>query len=190
SVILLTSWRVFYGDPNGVELKSVGDVALQLEPSFGITAKYIFWLGIFAGAISSFMVNALIGGTVMSDSIGKGSKLDDRWPLHFTTLALLVGMSIAIASFASKDSTVNLIILAQALTILGLPALGFALIYLGTRRELTGPRKVPRWILAVAIVGFLVSCGLAVQTVGTVYDKLNPPPKPAAFVDPIQKPFA
>lgn len=182
AIILLTSWRVFYGNPNAVTLASVGDVARQLEPSFGVTAKYIFCSGILAGALSSFMVNALIGGTVMSDSIGLGSKLDDRWPLHFTTLALLVGMSIAIASLASKDSTVNLITLAQALTILGIPALAAALIYLGTRSELTGPRKVPGWILGLAIVGFFVSCWFAYLTTKKVYDKLNPPPQSTAFV--------
>lgn len=182
AIILLTSWRVFYGNPGAVELQSVGQVALQLEPSFGVTAKYIFCSGILAGAVSSFMVNALIGGTVMSDSVGKGSKLDDRWPLHFTTLALLVGMSIAIASLASKDSTVNLITLAQALTVLGIPALALALIYLGTRRELVGPRKVPRWILALAVLGFLVSCWFAYLTAQKVYDKLNPEPTTTAFV--------
>jgi len=39
SIILLTSWRVFYGNPDAIALESVGDVARQLEPSFGATAK-------------------------------------------------------------------------------------------------------------------------------------------------------
>ncbi|MDV6033569.1 MAG: divalent metal cation transporter [Phycisphaera sp. RhM] len=175
SMILVTSWRVFYGNPNGVALSSVGDVARQLEPLFGASAKIIFCTGILAGALSSFLVNALIGGTVMSDSLGKGSKLDDKWPLHLTTAALLVGMCVAIASLAREGSTVHLITIAQACTVLGIPALAAALIYLGTRKELTGPRKVPRWIIALAVIGFVVSCVLAGLTANKVYQKINPP---------------
>ena len=72
-MILLTSWRVFYGHPDPTPLSSVGDVARQLEPSFGSIAKFIFCGGILAGALSSFLVNALIGGTVMSDAIRRNS---------------------------------------------------------------------------------------------------------------------
>ncbi|MCA9090140.1 MAG: divalent metal cation transporter [Planctomycetaceae bacterium] len=175
TVIMLTSWRVFYGHPNPVELATVGDVARQLEPLFGSAAKVIFCLGILAGALSSFLVNALIGGTVMSDSIGKGSHLRDRWPLHLTAIALLVGMSVAIASLAKEGSTVHLIMIAQALTVLGIPALAAALIYLGTRNELQGERRISRGIIGLAVVGFCVSCVLAAMTAVNVYGKLNPP---------------
>lgn len=179
AIILLTSWRVFYGNPASIELKSVGDVARQLEPLFGSWAKIIFCTGILAGALSSFLVNALIGGTVMSDSIGKGSKLQDKWPLHLTAVALLVGMAVAIASLAKEGSTVHLITLAQALTVLGIPVLAAALIYLGTRSELQGDRRIPRSILILTVIGFGVSCVVACMTASKVYDKVFPP-EPAA----------
>ena len=161
AMILLTSWRVFYGQPAAANLANLSDVARQLEPLFGRSAKIIFCVGIFAGALSSFLVNALIGGTVMSDSLGKGSRLEDGWPLHLTTLALVVGMLVAIASLAYEDSTVHLITIAQACTVIGIPALAAALIYLGTRPELTGPRSIPVWMIRLAQIGFCVSCGLA-----------------------------
>jgi Mn2+/Fe2+ NRAMP family transporter len=172
SIILLTSWRVFYGHPQPIEMSSVGDVARQLEPSFGSTAKIIFCSGIFAGALSSFLVNAMIGGTVMSDALGRGSRLQDRWPVHLTVVALLVGMAVAIASMASEGSTVPLITLAQSLTVLGIPALAAALIYLGSRPELVGPRRVPPWMLNLSRLGFFVSLGLALLTAQKVYEKL------------------
>ncbi len=176
AIILLTSMRVFFGRPDPVTLGSVGDIARQLEPLFGSGAKVIFCVGIFAGAFSSFLVNAMIGGTVLSDSVGKGSRLDQRWPLHLTTLALLVGMGVAIASVIwGNESTVTLITIAQALTVLGLPALAAALIYLGTRPELTGDRRVPRWILTLSIVGFFAACYVSSRLATTVYQKLNPP---------------
>ena len=170
-VILLTATRVFYGN-TAVELNSVGDVARQLEPLFGKSAKVIFAIGILAGAVSSFMVNAMIGGTVMADSLGKGSRLSEKWPLHLTTVALLCGMVISIISMKNKESVVNLITFAQALTVLGIPALAAALLYLGTRKELTGERKIPGWVMALAWVGFLVSIVLAIKTGVTVYGKV------------------
>ena len=172
-VILLTAWRTFYGHPSAIVLFSVGDVARQLEPLFGSFAKGIFCIGILAGATSSFLVNAIIGGTVMSDAIGKGSNLSDATPRHLTTLALVVGMGVAISSLLKEGSVVHLITFAQALTVLGIPVLALALLYLGTRPELSGERKVPRWILVVATIGFLVSCVLAWITASKVYDKLG-----------------
>lgn len=171
-IILLTAWRTFYGMPGGVSLSSVGDIARQLEPLFGSGARYIFAGGILAGALSSFLVNAMIGGTVMSDALGKGSRLTDRWPVHLTAFALLVGMIVAIASLVQEGSTVLLITFAQALTVLGIPALAAALIYLGTRKELSGDRKVPKAILTLSILGFCVSLVLAGLTASKVADKL------------------
>ena len=181
TIILLTSMRVFFGRPDPIELASVGDVAMQLEPLFGSWAKIIFCIGIFAGAFSSFLVNAMIGGTVMSDSLNLGSRLNQKGPLHLTTAALLVGMSVAIASVLfGKESTVTLITIAQALTVLGLPALAAALIYLGTRPELKGDRQVPRWILVMAVIGFFAACYVSSRLAMTVYGKLNPPQETAA----------
>lgn len=181
-IILLTSWRIFYGTGAADTLTSVDAIARQLEPLFGPVAKIIFCSGILAGAVSSFMVNAMIGGTIMSDSLGWGSKLEDRWPLHLTTLGLLIGMSVALASLAKEGSTVYLIMLAQALTVLGLPALALSLIYLGTRSELQGPRKIPTPILSLAIVGFFVSCVFAYLTASNVYSKLFPKEEQTAAV--------
>ena len=170
-MILLTATRVFHGRPD-VALGNVGDVARQLEPLFGSSAKYVFAVGILAGAVSSFLVNAMIGGTILADSLGAGSRLKDRAPLHLTALALFVGMTVAVFSLWREGSTVNLITFAQALTILGIPALAAALLYLGTRKDLTGDRKVPAWMLISACAGFIVACVLAVKTALTVYDKV------------------
>ncbi len=172
-VILLTSMRVFYGRPDQPELTSVDQVARQLEPLFGSWATVIFSVGIVAAAFSSFLVNAMIGSTVMSDSLGKGSRLGKGWPIHLTSVALLTGMGVAMLSLTQSGSTVTLITFAQALTVVGNPALGATLLYLGTRPELVGARRIPRWILALASVGFLISCVVAVRTAMAVWDKIQ-----------------
>ena len=89
-----------------------------------------------------------------------------------TTVALLTGVVIAIFNLRDAKSTVNLIIFAQALTVLGLPALAAALLYLGTRRDLVGERKVPGWMISVEMVGFLVALILAVRTSLAIAEKL------------------
>lgn len=175
AVILLTAWRVFYGHPEHIVLASVGDVARQLEPLFGPGARVVFSAGILAGCLSSFLVNTMIGGTVLADSLGKGSRLEDRWTIHLTTVALMVGMIVGILSLAKEGSTVLLITIAQALTVLGIPALAAALIYLGTRKELTGDRRIPKPILTLAVIGFMVSLFLAWLTADKVYQRINPP---------------
>jgi manganese transport protein len=172
-VILMTAARVFHGRPDPVVLSGVGDVAMQLQPLFGRWAKGIFCLGIFAGAFSSFLVNALVGGTVLSDSLGKGSRLGEGWTLSLTTVALLCGLIVALFNLSDAASTINLITFAQALTVLGLPALALALLYLGTRPDLTGERKVPRWIISLGWVGFIVALALAVRTSVAVLEKLG-----------------
>ena len=173
TIILMTAARVFYGRPEPVELQGVGDVAMQLQPLFGPWAKVVFCLGIFAGAFSSFLVNALVGGTVLSDSLGKGSRLGEGWTLNLTTAALLCGLVVALLNLSDADSTVNLITFAQALTVLGIPALALALLYLGTRPDLTGERKVPGWILKLCGLGFVVALALAARTTMAVLDKIG-----------------
>lgn len=173
AVILLTSILVFYRTPEAAQLETVGDVAKQLEPLFGSTAKYIFAVGILAGAFSSFLVNAVIGGTVMADGLALGRKMGDRWSRHFTALALLTGMMIAILAFAKEGSTVGLITAAQALTVLGIPALALALLFLATRKELSGEKKIPVPLIVIAVIGTLVACFFAVRTALVVWSKVS-----------------
>ena len=173
TIILMTAARVFYGRPEPVVLSGVGDVAMQLQPLFGSWAKVVFCMGIFAGAFSSFLVNALVGGTVLSDSLGKGSRLGEGWTLGLTTVALLCGLVVALLNLSDAKSTVNLITFAQALTVLGIPALAAALLYLGTRPDLTGERKVPAWIINLGWAGLVVAVALAIRTSIAVLDKLG-----------------
>lgn len=173
TIILMTAARVFYGRPEPVVLSGVGEVAMQLQPLFGSWAKVVFCLGIFAGAFSSFLVNALVGGTVLSDSLGKGSRLGEGWTLGLTTVALLSGLVVALLNLSDAKSTVSLITFAQALTVLGIPALAAALLYLGTRPDLTGERKVPAWIINLGWAGLVVAVALAIRTTIAVLDKLG-----------------
>lgn len=170
-VIMVTSATVLHG--KNVELKTVGDVAQQLKPLFGPAASILFNVGLFAGALSSFLVNAMIGGTVMSDGFGLGGSMNQKWPKAFTVLALLGGMAVAIAATAFDVSRVGLIVFAQALTVVGVPLLAFALLYLGTRPDLVGKRAIPTWVKLLAGLGAVMTLVLACRTAWSVWLKFS-----------------
>ena len=165
AVIMITSLLVFHrvsGAPANIHM---GAIAGQLEPLFGSGAKYVFCAGFLAGALSSFMVNAAIGGTVLSDSLGKGARMEDPSARHFTALALVLGMVVGVLGILSKENRDSLMLVAQALTVFGIPALGLAMLYLATRPELKGGRRVPQLLKAIAWVGISLAIVLAVRKV-------------------------
>ncbi len=172
-VIMMTSAAMFYGNEQVPKLKSAADVALQLKPLFGVWAQVIFGIGIFAGAISSFLVNALIGGHILADGLGLGNKIESKWTQHFTTAALLCGMIVAILSFSTGMSHVTLIVFAQALTVVGVPVLALTLIYLGIVKRRENKASIPIWVLLAATIGFLTTGLLAARTVISIFKQFN-----------------
>ena len=163
-MIMVTAASVLHGDAQQAQLESISDVARQLEPAFGPFAKWLFCLGIFAGAFSSFLVNAMIGGCILSDGLGLGGSIDQRWPKAFTVLGLLVGMCVTLYIQTTGQRPLRLIIFAQAMTVLAIPVLALVLAALASARELTGERRIPVWMKAVAYLGLACSIFLALRT--------------------------
>jgi manganese transport protein len=172
-MIMVTAGTVLHGRIEASELKTVDDVARQLEPAFGQWAKVLFSTGLFAAAFSSFFINAAVGGTVLSDSLKLGSSIDARWPKLLTTLALLVGMVLALFSAGLAHviggQSVDVIIYAQALTVLGLPLLAIAMLYLARRSRLQTGRSTPLWMLIIALIASAAAVALAFRTAWRVY---------------------
>ncbi len=171
-MIMVTAAAVLHGHDDVGELETAADVARQLAPLFAGKATLLFCLGIFAGAFSSFLVNAMIGGTVLSDGLGLGGDIDQRWPKVFTVVGLMIGMGVAIYVEATGLRPVKLIIFAQAMTVLGLPALAIVMFRLATLSDLRGDRSVP-WILKfVALVAIVIVMFLAARQCFVLYFKL------------------
>lgn len=160
-MILVTSAAVLHGNVAASELKTAGDVAGQLEPLFGSFATGLFSLGILAGAFSSFLINAMIGGTLLADGLGWNPSIDGK-PMKFATVAaLLAGFGFAVGMNSGAVSKVDVIIFAQALTVLGGPVLAFALLYLS--RCLQASQR-PAWMTPVALIACVVTLALAART--------------------------
>ena len=163
-MVLITAAKVLYQNPDVETLTSVSDVATSLEPGFGKSAMVIFSLGIFAGAFSSFLVNAMIGGSILADGFGLGGYIDQKWPKLFTVFALMVGMAVAIYTKTMGQKPVGLIIFAQSLTVLGIPMLAIAMLWLATRADMKGENAIPAWMKILGFIGLITSVLLAIRT--------------------------
>ncbi len=172
AVIMITAAAVLHGTSAAQNVDSAADVARQLEPLFGPAAVILFSGGFFAGAFSSFMINAIIGGTFLADGLGIGGRMDHAATRYFTVAALLISMGIALAMGGTAPSVV--ITVAQMLTVLGLPLLAFSLLYLATRPGLAGERAVPGWMKLAAAVAFVVTIALAARTAWRLWLQLSP----------------
>lgn len=171
-MLMITAAAVLHDNPqvNADQLKGAADVAVALEPLFGRGAVALFTLGLFAGAFSSFLMNAMIGGTLLSDGLGLGGEMDQAWPKAFTVAALLSGMTVAILLQTTEQfSVVDLIVFAQALTVLGNPLLAGLLLWLAARPDLKGDYAVPLWLKLLGGAGFLAVLFLAVRTAFRLY---------------------
>lgn len=170
-MIMLTSATVLKGHIEPSELKSASDVAIQLEPLFGSGAKWLFAIGLLAGAISSFLVNSILGGTFLADGMGQDSKLDSFWTKSYTIAALLLGMIVALST--TPEGRVPLIIFAQAMTVLGGPILIATLIFLGMVKRQDGKRVVPISFSLLNWVGAVVVVLLALRTLVRIFYTLT-----------------
>lgn len=147
-----------------VVLKTPVDVADALKVTFGETGKIIFCFGIFSAAYSSFIVNSMIGGFVLSDGLGFGSKPENLAPRLFTTLALLTGMTIGIATIAFNFDRTPTLIAAQAVTVVGAPLVAGVLFWLTSQSDIMGKHKSGTLITGFAAVGLALLVAIGAYT--------------------------
>ncbi|HUU28330.1 MAG TPA: Nramp family divalent metal transporter [archaeon] len=160
-VVMITSATVLA--TRGIAVKNAADMAVQLEPLLGRAAMWLFCLGLWGASFSSFLGNAIVGGTLLSDGLGIGGRISSKWTKILATIVMLIGMTVAVLSH--RFSPVNVIIVAQATTVITVPLACFMIYWLANRKELVG-ESVPRWwVNLLALIGFVVVCLLAVYTV-------------------------
>ncbi len=94
SMILICAGSVL--NPLNVEINSAADMGLAIEPLFGGLAKVLFMIGLFGASFSSLIGNATIGGTLLSDALGYGSRLSNTVTRLFIMLVMVAGATIAV----------------------------------------------------------------------------------------------
>lgn len=160
----------------GKTLGNVDDVAQQLAPLFGAFGKPLFCVGLFAAAYSSFLVNSMIGGFILSDGLGLGHKPTGLAPKLFTTAVLLTGMGVALYVILTGIRPVPAIVAAQAVTVLAAPLIGGVLLWLTNREDIMGEDTNSLAVNIVGGVGFLLLLSMAWYTAAyKVWPAIFPP---------------
>ena len=161
-MIMSTAAAVLRGKLN--DNSSIIDIANQLEPLFGARGQALFCLGLFSAAYSSFLVNSMIGGFILSDGLGLGSKPTDVGPKLFTAVVMLTGMGVALFVIKSGIRPVPAIVAAQAVTVVAAPLMAGALLWLCNSRDIMGEHRNGPVVNVLAGVGFLLLLAMAWYT--------------------------
>jgi len=137
----------------GVSLTSLGQLSSVLEPLAGPVGAKIFALGFFAAAFSSMIANATAGGTLLSDGLGWGNALESWRVKGLILVVLAFGLTVTLS--AGGESPVQLLILAQALTVVFAPVLGVLLLLLANHRGLMGDLRNRAWQNLMGVLGLV-----------------------------------
>ena len=169
AVIMITAATVIPGQ----QAQDIGVLARSLQPLLRTTAYTIFCVGLFAVAMNPFLINAMIGGSILADGLGKPARLSDRASRIFTVVVLLIGMIVAVLALRTGQKPVNLIIFGQALTVLGNPLMAATILWLANRKDIMGERRNTLLLNILGGVGFLVVLLMAVRVLISVILRLT-----------------
>ncbi|MCF6351992.1 MAG: Nramp family divalent metal transporter [Cyclobacteriaceae bacterium] len=165
SLVIITAAATL--KPMGITINSAADMALQLELLLGSYAKYVFAFGFISAAFSSLLVNSVIGGGLLADSMGMGRSMEEKMPKVFTAVILIVGMAIALY-VSGNGSPVYSLIMAQASSMLAVPLIAIGLYLVLNNKEIMGKHKNTNFQNMLAITSFALICVL----VYIMYSKL------------------
>jgi Mn2+/Fe2+ NRAMP family transporter len=125
----------------GHSATDIGMLARTLQPLLGSLAFVMFSLGLLAVSLNPFVINAVLGGTLLADGLGLPAGLGERWPRRFTVLVLTVGLVVAMLALRTGQKPITLIIMGQAITVFGNPLIAMTILWLANRRDIMGDHR-------------------------------------------------
>lgn len=138
-------------------------LARIFEPVAGPVGAWIFALGFFGAAFSSMIPNCIAGGTMLSDALGRGASAETLTARLGSAFILAFGLAVTIAF--SGSSPVQLIVIAQALTVLFAPILAVFILVMSNNRRLMGTLRNRWWQNLFGIVGLVAVVALSIRLV-------------------------
>ncbi|HLT62268.1 MAG TPA: Nramp family divalent metal transporter [Microlunatus sp.] len=151
-VIMIAAAAVLH--PAGVEVTSPVDMATILTPTVGRWATVLFAVGLWAAAFSSLVGNSTIGGGMLAGAlrVDRGGLRSVPVKLCITAVMVLGG----IVAIAFGRVPLQLIVTAQAVTILIAPLIGIVMLVLARHADRGRLRiGVPQLVLALLGLAFL-----------------------------------
>jgi Mn2+/Fe2+ NRAMP family transporter len=162
ALVIVAAAAVLEG--TGGKQTGLAQLAGVLEPIAGETGRVIFALGFFGAAFSSMIANATAGGTLLSDGLGWGNKLSSMRVRLGILGVLTFGAAVTVVA---GGSPIQLIIGAQALTVVVAPLLGILLVILANNRKLMGDLRNRWWqntLSVIGVIAILATCYRLITT--------------------------
>jgi len=150
--------------PKGIHVGSAAEMGKALEPLFGKHASSLFFVGLFGAAFSSMVGNATIGGALLGDALGLGSSLSSKKVKILISIVMALGCIVAI-SFGRLP--LELIVLAQSVTIFLVPFIGVSIYIIANDRTIMGGHVNNRFYRIAGALGLAV---ISVLMVSNIYD--------------------
>jgi manganese transport protein len=166
SIVLICAATVLF--PQGIKVNNATDMARALEPLFGDNASKLFLCGLFGASFSALIGNASVGGTLLGDAIGSGNQLNSKVVRYLIAMVMVIGAGIAI-KFGKLP--LELIILAQSVTILIVPFIGIAMYAISNDPKIMGQHKNSLLVKIVGFLGLLILVSLACINVKELFFK-------------------
>jgi len=165
-LVLITAGTVLHSQD--VEVHTAADLGMVLEPLFGPWAYGIFMLGLFAASFSSLLGNATLGGTILGDTLSFPTDLR-TWPVRIIIM-IFIAMGATIAVTFRKFG-IELIVGAQAFTILFAPFVGGVIFLFSNNRQMLGRLANGHWLRIAGGLGLIL---LIVLALANAYLLLTP----------------
>lgn len=130
--IVVTAAAAFHG--TGTPIEDAGQMAQQLEPLLGVTAKWFFAIGLFAAGMTSAVTAPLAAAYATSGALGWAPDLASWRFRAIWAVILVIGTALA----GLGTSPVHAILVAQAANGILLPLVALFLLLVMNRSQLLG----------------------------------------------------
>lgn len=157
AIVMICAAAVLH--PQHIHVNTATDMSRALAPVFGKYASGLFLIGLFGAAFSSIVGTASIGGTLLGDALGFGSNFNRMETRLLIALVMIIGATIAII-FGRLP--LELIVLAQSLTIFIVPVIGIAMYLIANNKNIMGSKVNSLFDKVFGFLGLLIVTALAV----------------------------
>lgn len=153
-------------NPKGIHVASAAEMGKALEPLFGSYASSLFFIGLFGASFSSLVGNSTVGGALLGDALGFGSSLSSKKVKALISLVMILGCIVAI-SFGRLP--LELIVLAQSVTIFLVPFIGISILVIANSKKVMGDHANSTFYKTVGVLGLAV---IFILMFSNVYDMI------------------
>jgi manganese transport protein len=167
AAILVTGAAAFFG--TGTEIQSAGQMAEQLEPLLGPTAKYFFAIGLLAAGFTSAITAPLAAAYATSGALGWERNLRS-WKFRAVWFIVLVfGTIFAVLG----TNPVAAIVFAQAANGVLLPLVAVFLLFAVNRSDLMGEHRNGTITNILGGIVVLIAAGIGLRLILTALGVLG-----------------